>query len=142
MITSTAQIERLVEEWILHKNIIIAVDYDDTIYPWKYATPKDCDEVIDALKSAQVTGAYIVIFTACREDRYNEIKEYCKSKGLEINSINQNPIELPYGNQNKIYANIFIDDRAGLEKSLDILNRANFIIRGKKEVENALTQRF
>jgi hypothetical protein len=51
---------------------------------------------------------------------------------LKIDSINQNPINLPYGNSSKIYANIFLDDRAGLNESLDRLYRVMYMIRGKK----------
>ena len=33
-----------------------------------------------------------------------------------VDTINQNPLSLPYdSNDNKIYANIFLDDKAGLE---------------------------
>ena len=111
-------LDRLVTEWEQHGKIIIACDYDDTISPWK---------------TAKFTGAYLVIFTACDTQRYDEIKSYCKSKDLEIDSINQTPIDLPYGKNGKVYANIFIDDRAGLNESLNILESATYIIRGKSQ---------
>jgi hypothetical protein len=119
-------LKRLVEEWKQHGRIIVAVDYDDTISPWKATTQQDCDEVIKLLKEVRNVGAYIVIFTCSDVDRYKEIEEYCKSKELKIDSINQNPISLPYGNQNKVYANIFIDDRAGLYESLNLLEEAMY----------------
>ncbi len=113
---------RLLEEWKMHGKIIIAVDYDDTIRHWKFNEQEECDKVISVLKIAKEVGAYVTVFTACDENRYDEIKSFCESKGLIIDSINANPIELPYGRRNKVYANIFIDDRAGLEESLDILS--------------------
>ena len=85
------------------------------------------------LKVAKQTGAYLVIFTACKADRYPEIQEYCKSIGLEIDTINKSPIDLPYGNDSKIYANIFIDDRAGLNEALQILEFAAYRIRGTRQ---------
>lgn len=115
---------RLLKEWEEHKKIIIGVDYDDTIFPWKFTSQEDCDKVIEELIRCKNTGAYITIFTCSNVDRFDEIREYCKSKGLKIDSINENPISLPYGNVNKIYANIFIDDRAGLTESLLILTTA------------------
>lgn len=113
--------DRLLEEWKQHGKIIIAVDYDDTIRHWRFNSEQECDKVISVIKLAKSVGVYITVFTACHSDRYEEIRKFTESKGLEIDSINSNPIELPYGNQNKVYANIFIDDRAGLNEALEIL---------------------
>lgn len=121
---TTFYIRRLLSEWKEHKKIIIAVDYDDTIFPWKFNDQEQCDKVIKELILCRNTGAYITIFTCSNVDRFQEIKDYCASKGLVIDSINENPIKLPYGNVNKIYANIFIDDRAGLNESLEVLTTA------------------
>ena len=129
------QINRLFEEWNQHGKIIIAVDYDDTISPWKNADQSDCDDVIERLKQAQVTGAHIVIWTACNKDRYDEIKRYCAGKGLFVDSINANPVNLPYGNNGKIYANVYVDDRAGINEALLVLEKAMYMIRGSKEAE-------
>ena len=128
-------LERLEQEWEQHGKIIIACDFDDTISPWKMKNA-DFKRVIDVLKIAKNTGAFIVIFTACDESRYEEIRTYCKSVGLEIDSINQNPIDLPYGKNGKVYANIFIDDRAGLNEALNILEFAMYKIRGKGKSSN------
>lgn len=124
-------VNRLESEWGQHGKIIIGVDYDDTISPWKM-NDFDFESVIKILKVAKETGAYIVIFTACNEERYPEIISYCQSKGLEIDRINETPIALDYGNKTKIYANIFIDDRGGLLEALDILEMAMYRVRGKR----------
>jgi hypothetical protein len=128
---SRPYLDRLVQEWEQYGKIIIACDYDDTISPWKMHNA-DFKGVMDVLRVAKQTGAYVVIFTACKEDRYEDIRKYCLDNGLQIDGINQTPIDLPYGNDKKIYANIFIDDRAGLNESLSILEYACYIIRGKK----------
>lgn len=127
---SLPYLERLENEWTTHGKIIIACDFDDTISPWRMHNA-DFKRVIDVLKAAKQTGAYIVIFTACNAERYDEIRKYCSDAGLEIDTINQNPIELPYGNSGKVYANIFIDDRAGLNESLNILEFASYRVRGR-----------
>ncbi len=132
---SIPYLERLEEEWKQHGKIIIACDYDDTISPWKLRG-YDPKRTIEVLKQAKVTGAYIVIFTACNPLRYEEIKNHCASIGLEIDSINETPIDLPYGKDKKIYANIFIDDRAGFNESLNILEFAMYRIRGSRNVGN------
>ena len=131
---SIPYLERLEQEWKQHGKIIIACDYDDTISPWKMKG-FDPKRVIEVLKVAKQTGAYIVIFTSCNEERYQEIEEYCNSQGLEIDAINKTPINLPYGNNSKIYANIFIDDRAGLNEALNILEFAMYRVRGGQRNE-------
>ncbi len=127
---SVPYLERLEQEWDQYGKIIIACDYDDTISPWKMKgfNPQ---RVIEVLKVAKQTGAFVVIFTSCNEERYEEITNYCKSQGLEIDAINETPIDLPYGKNKKIYANVFIDDRAGINEALNILEFAMYRIRGK-----------
>lgn len=118
-------IERLLKEWETYGKIIIAADYDDTLSPWNFNNQERCDLVIRQIIMAQKVGAYVVIHTACSPDRYEEITKYLESRGLKIDSINKNPIDLPYGRDGaKIYANIFLDDRAGLDEALHILSSA------------------
>lgn len=128
--------KRLYQEWSMHGKIVIAVDYDDTISPWKFKDKEDLielDKTIQKLIIAKQTGAFITVWTACDKARFNEIKEYCSKKGLEIDSINENPIDLPYGKDRKIYANIYIDDRAGINEALNLLESVMYKIRSDKE---------
>ena len=124
--------ERLFSEWKEYGNIIIAVDFDDTVSPWKLENENSAilNEVLSILKEAQYTGAYIVPFTTCKIDRYEEIKNFFLSRGIHVSYINKNPIPLPWGNESKVYANIYLDDRAGLEQSLQILKNALYKFRG------------
>lgn len=136
----TEYIDRLTEEWLQHGKIIVAVDFDDTICPWKLNDQAKCDKVIHLLKDVKLVGAYVVVFTACSNDRYQQIIDYCTSKELPIDTINRNPIDLPYGNQNKLYANIFIDDRAGLNEAMAILQEAMYKVRAANYGRNLSDQ--
>lgn len=135
-------VDRLYDEWVQYGKIIIAIDFDDTFAPWKLNTTEYLESigVYSTLRTARATGAYLTCHTACNEDRYEEIQNYFKGKNLELDSINQNPIELPYGNQNKIYANLFLDDRAGLLEALQILNDAMYRYRGYLNTKNITVQ--
>ena len=128
---------RLYQEWKQHGKIIVGVDFDDTISPWKFKDKESLekiDKTIQILRVAHETGAYIVIFTACSPDRYEEIQSYCEKAKLPIDTINKTPFEIPegYGKGGKIYANIFLDDRAGLDQALDMLNTAMYMVRGDR----------
>lgn len=115
--------ERLLEEWKEHGKIIISVDYDDTLFDYALGNLKRQRKVIKALKKAKKIGCYIVVFTASPNNRHESILKYCKSIGIEVDTINKNPIKLPYGNEGKIYYNINLCDRSGLKESLNILNK-------------------
>jgi hypothetical protein len=130
---SNKYINRLFEEWKQYGKIIIAVDFDDTISPWKLEGFSP-EPVIAAIREAQITGAYVMIHTSCSSDRFGEITEFCSSKRIEVNAINTNPIPIPFGNTtgSKPYANIYLDDRAGLTEALEILKAAMYRYRGWK----------
>lgn len=125
--------ERLIREWRQYGKIIIAVDYDSTIAYWPtIENQEDIEETIKTLQVANQTGAYIVINTACKPDRFENIQRHCEQVKLPINGINTPPIPTEFGNSTKLYANIFLDDRAGLKESLQILSDAMYVIRGEQ----------
>jgi len=125
-------VDRLLEEWKLHGKIIISVDYDDTLSHWKLGNEEDRLRTVRIVKESILTGAYVVIFSACNPDRHSEIKEYCREIDLPIDAINKNPIDLPYGGHpgSKIFYNINLCDRSGLTQALDILEAAMYRYRG------------
>jgi len=113
-------VERLFEEWKKHPKLIIACDFDDTVFDC-HRKGHNFDKVFDLLKECKQLEFYVVIFTAGKIERYPFITQYMEDHGVKIDGINQNPIPLPYGNNVKIYANIFLDDRAGLFQAATIL---------------------
>lgn len=132
-------IARLVREWKEHKKIILALDFDDTLSPWKFDDFL-YTEVFKLVKEAKELGAYIVIFSACKPERFEYIRTYCREiGGFEVDGINENVIELPYGNDRKIYYNHLLDDRAGLMQAMAILSIAIWRIKteGKNGGENS-----
>lgn len=122
--------ERLFKEWHLHNNLIIGVDYDNSIATYHtFKNDEDIDRTIQLLKDCKKVGCTIVIHTSCNPDRHDEIKAFCKSIGLEIATINETPLgaEFPYGKPgSKPYCNHYLDDRAALPASLDVLELAMY----------------
>lgn len=144
MTTRNKYIDRLYNEWKQHSKIIIGVDFDSTISPYHTIdNDSDIHRCIKLLKTAKETGAYIVLYTCCGEDRYDSIISYFHTTfSFPPDSINRNPIELPYGNQSKPYCNIYLDDRAGFIESMDILESAMYLIRGDIQTKNIIFQQF
>jgi len=129
------QLQRLVDEWVQHDRIIIAVDFDDTIFPFRLVTDQHEERIERTralLRHCAAIGARIVIHTASASDRYGFIRDFCEAHGIHVEAINENLPGLKYGNSGKPYANIYLDDRAGLEAALDILGAAAEIMRLSK----------
>lgn len=118
--------DRLFREWDMHGKIIIGVDFDNTISPYHtFDNDADIKRSIKVLSDCQAVGCFTVIHTACRPDRYPEILAYCDRIGIKVDTINETPIKLEYGQTgSKPYCNHFIDDRSALPSSLDILEDA------------------
>lgn len=125
--------QRLLDEWEQHGKIIIAVDIDDTILPYRTSTQKECDNIINLVKECQAVGAYVIIYTCRNSDGIKEALEYCKSKDLHIDAVNENPkgVNLPYGHTAKPYANIFLDDRGELRGASERLADCMYRMRAK-----------
>jgi hypothetical protein len=131
-------VKRLFEEWKQHGKIIISCDWDDTLSIWNssFNNKDDIKRCICLLKLAYATGAYIVIFTACGVERYEEIQNDCAEMQIPISAINSNPIPLPYGNHKKIYYNHNLCDRSGLVGAMDILEEAMYQYRAWQHEQN------
>lgn len=121
--TLTAEcITRLYKEYSKHKNLIVAVDFDDTLYDF-HQLGQSHEDVINLIKRCNKLGFHIVIWTASAPDRYSFIKKECIKMGITISEINKNPLGIPlkYGHWGKIYYNILLDDRAGLGQAYQTL---------------------
>jgi hypothetical protein len=68
-----------------------------------------------------------VIFTGASPSEWVKQDEYLYDQGIKVDSVNKNPIPLPFGNDGKIYFNILLDDRAGLGQAyrtlIQVLNQ-------------------
>lgn len=113
-------VARLTKEYKSHPKLIVAVDFDDTIFPWTKENSTH-EEVLSLVRRCKALGFYIVCFTASDAKRYDFIRDFFANNGITIDSINVNPIPLPYGNNGKIFFNILLDDRSGLESSYKTL---------------------
>ena len=120
--------ERLLNEWKKHDTIIIGVDVDDTILPYR-ENFTDVHKVINLVIECVKTGAKVIIYTGSVKERYKEILEYCAKVGIKVDAINENLIT-PFGDNRKIYANIYLDDRSGLNESMEILESVLYKYRG------------
>jgi len=107
-----------------HKQIIFAVDFDDTI---KMSTNKSnlflTQEICELLAEGQrlVNDKFkVIIFTCRHESDYEFIEKYCKDRNINV-VVNQQ-VYHKFDDRRKIYCNMQIDDKTlCLEEQVKIL---------------------
>lgn len=110
---------RLITEWENYGQLIIAVDFDNTLYDY-YQKGYTFDNVINQIKELKQMGCHIIIFTSCDESRFPMIKEYLRTIDLKYDSINETPDFIPFKGR-KVYYNVLYDDRAGLSSVYNMM---------------------
>lgn len=111
--------ERLRAEYKKHSSLIVAVDFDDTLYDF-HKSGGTYHRVIELVRELKSIGCYIIIYTGNQDTRL--IITHCHNENIPYDSINE---QAPFvrDTAKKIYANVYIDDRAGLEQVYKDLTR-------------------
>jgi hydroxymethylpyrimidine pyrophosphatase-like HAD family hydrolase len=124
-------VQRLKDEFDKYGKLIVALDFDDTIYDF-HKKGHTYNAVIDLVRRCQELGFYIVMFTGTAKDKWPAMLEYCKSVGINPCAVNTNAMPLPFGNDGKIYYNVLLDDRAGLNEAFIALRETVLYAEQKK----------
>lgn len=125
-------VQRIVREWELHKNLIIAYDFDNTVYDF-HNEGHSYEMVIQLIKECKKLGAYLMVYTARKGEELYFVESYLNENDIPFDSINETPSFLPFEDGKKLYYNILLDDRAGLASAYKTLRKACEIIKLKKE---------
>lgn len=104
---------RLKREFEKYKRLNIAYDYHHTNASY---------EMVKDLIRKYKKYAYFIVFTSATPDRYNEIKSILDKEKLPYNSINEDAPFIPFTGR-KVYYNILLDDKAGLNQTYNELLR-------------------
>lgn len=100
-----------------HGRLIIAFDFDNTVFPLS-GDDEVCLEVRDTLRLAQEQGHVLICYT-CRSEE-EEVLKFCQGEGIYYERFNENHLQLD-GQHGKVYYNIFLDDKCGLQMALSTL---------------------
>ncbi len=117
-------LNRLLTEWKKYGKIIVALDFDLTIFDF-LNVGMEFNDVINLIKRCEKIGIYLLVFTCRQEKDYPIISKYYEEKGLKYDKINEN-VDFLHGQMTsrKLYYNICLDDRAGLSSAYNILLKA------------------
>lgn len=101
--------------------MIIAVDFDGTIVENKFPEiGRPIPGAFGALRKLKLMGHKLILWT-CRSDNdptfdfrpiLTEAVEFCKKNGIEFDAVNSNVSDWVGLPSPKIYADLYIDDRA------------------------------
>ena len=127
-------VKRLLSEWDTHGKLIIAYDFDNTVFDY-HSQGHTYDEIISLLQRCKRIGAYMILFTAANDVRLPFIKEYLGRLGIPCDAINENMPGMETTGR-KIYYNILLDDRAGLFSAYQALHIACLHMEHQKENDN------
>jgi hypothetical protein len=133
-INDTNCIRRLLLEHEKYGSIIVAYDFDNTVFDYHNKGLK-FKNVIELLRECKELKFHLTVFTSCNDDRFPEIKKYLNDNNIPFDGINETPDFIPFKGR-KVYFNILLDDRAGLNSAYNQLKTVIYTIKGKKANNN------
>lgn len=122
----TIQITRLLEDYNKHNSLIVAFDFDNTIYDF-HKKGFTFPAVVKLIKECISLGFEVFCFTANKD--YDLVNKILTELGISC-KINESSVEL--GSKSKPYFNILLDDRAGLLSAFTDLTTTIKIIKENK----------
>ncbi|MBP6409953.1 MAG: hypothetical protein KA313_02520 [Pseudarcicella sp.] len=121
---------RLIEEYNKYGSLVVAFDFDDTVYDF-HKKGRIYQDVIKLLQDLKSINCYLICWTGQEDAEF--VKSYLKENEIPFDAINENP---PFHKSisRKVYANAYLDDRAGLKQVFDELNNLVKIIHHEKNL--------
>lgn len=109
--------ERLWAEYNRYGSLIVAVDFDDTVYDF-HGTGDSYEMVRQLVRDLKDINCFIIIWTGNQNIEF--VTNFLNENNIPFDSINDEaPISKKLLNGNfprKVYANVYIDDRGGMEQ--------------------------
>lgn len=95
---------------------IIAVDFDGTLVDDAFPEvgTKD-DMVFELCKTWKAMGAKLILWTCRDNQRLVDAVQFCREHGLNFDAVNQNVPEVQElygGDTRKVFADVYLDDKA------------------------------
>jgi FMN phosphatase YigB (HAD superfamily) len=120
-------VNRLLEEYKQYGTIAVAFDFDDTVYDF-HKKGRTYDLVIELLRELKSINCYLICWTGQTDLTF--VESYLTENEIPYDAINENP---PFykSTSRKIYANAYLDDRAGLKQSFDELSALVKLIKNE-----------
>jgi hydroxymethylpyrimidine pyrophosphatase-like HAD family hydrolase len=118
---------RLIDEYKKYGSLVVAFDFDDTVYDF-HKKGKIYNDVMNLLRELKAINCYLICWTG-QEDK-DFVMAYLKEHNIPFDAYNENP---PFhkSTSRKVYANVYLDDRAGLKQVYDELKDLVITVKTK-----------
>lgn len=127
----------LLQQYEEFGSLLIAYDFDDTVSMFSidegYKRIHLINRAVTAIRLAAKQGHTLICYTANPNE--DHVKTYCKCNNIKMDYINESPVKK--GGGGKIYYNIFLDDKCGLQSATDTLLAALVKIQEIKSLEKS-----
>ena len=102
----------LMEEYKQYNSLVVAFDFDDTVYDF-HKKGRIYHDVMALLRKLKSINCYLICWTGQENPEF--VAQYLKENDIPFDAINENP---PFhkSTSRKVYANAYLDDRAGLHQ--------------------------
>lgn len=100
------------EEYKQYNSLVVAFDFDDTVYDF-HKKDRIYHDVMALLRTLKSINCYLICWTGQENPEF--VAQYLKENDIPFDAINENP---PFhkSTSRKVYANAYLDDRAGLHQ--------------------------
>ena len=118
---------RLIEEYKKYGTLVVAFDFDDTVYDF-HKKGRIYNDVIQLLQELKAMNCYLICWTGQEDEDF--VRTYLHENKIPFDAFNENP---PFhkSTSKKVYANAYLDDRAGLKQVFDELKNLVLSVKTK-----------
>jgi predicted HAD superfamily phosphohydrolase YqeG len=129
-----ASFQRLFDEYHKYGSLVIAYDFDNTVYDY-HKTGETYNQVVQLLHDLKNIGCWLTVWTANEDEQF--VAQYLHMLQIPFDGINENP---PFwkGQERKIYYNALLDDRAGLKQVFEELTLLVTLIKKQQNDSNII----
>jgi trehalose-6-phosphatase len=121
---------RLLQEYEQYNSIVVAFDFDDTVFDF-HKKGRLYSDVISLLQNLKKINCYLICWTGQENPLF--VSKYLNENNIPFDAVNENP---PFHNSinRKVYANAYLDDRAGLKQVFEELTQLIDAVNGKENL--------
>lgn len=107
-------LQKLLDQYKKHGSIIVAYDFDDTVYPYSLEV-EELKDTVSLIKELDKQGHYIYCYTSNID--IQKVITYLHYNNIPCKSVNKSPV----ASSGKEFYNVFLDDKAGINEIKEVL---------------------
>lgn len=107
-------LQKLLDQYYKHGSIIVAYDFDDTVYPYSLEV-EELKDTVSLIKKLDSSGHTVYCYTSNTD--IEKVTLYLNYNRIPYYSINKSPVD----SVGKQFYNVLLDDKSGLNETKEVL---------------------